>query len=103
MQRKPEWRSAFHPPCVDGMGALIAPLGRQKSVDLSIQSVQYKVCSRMIRADYISPHIRRFSCMMMSLTAAMTNLICIVSVAHVKWVQICLVGCWLSDTKRLRM
>jgi hypothetical protein len=35
---------------------------------------------------YMRPHMRKFSWMMMSFTAAMTNLICIVSVAHVKWV-----------------
>ena len=37
-------------------------------------------------AGYIRPHMRRFSWMMISFTAAMTNLICMVSVAHVKWV-----------------
>ena len=35
---------------------------------------------------YMRPHMRRFSWMMMSLTAAMTKRICIVSVAHVKCV-----------------
>jgi len=36
------------------------------------------------RTDHINPHMRRFSWMMMSLTAAMTKRICIVSVAQVK-------------------
>jgi len=35
---------------------------------------------------YMRPHMRRFSWMMMSLTAAMTKRICIVSVAQVKCV-----------------
>lgn len=74
-----------------------------------------------VTSDYINPHMRRFSWIMMSFTAAITNLICMVSVAQVKWVYICLVGCWLSlahvsfdhkssacpgtthDTNRLRM
>ena len=47
-------------------------------------------------ADHISPHMRRFSWMIISFTAAITNRICMVSVAQVKWVYICLVGCWLS-------
>jgi hypothetical protein len=38
------------------------------------------------RHAYIRPHMRRFSWMMMSLTAAITKRICIVSVAQVKWV-----------------
>jgi hypothetical protein len=42
-----------------------------------------RVCGWCI---YISPHMRRFSWMMMSLTAAMTKRICMVSVAQVKWV-----------------
>jgi hypothetical protein len=48
----------------------------------AIERSMLRYCVR----DYIRPHMRKFSWMMMSFTAAITNLICMVSVAHVKWV-----------------
>jgi hypothetical protein len=49
--------------------------------DVSVHNGKRDKCARVKKS-----HIRRFSWIMMSLTAAMTNLICMVSVAQVKWV-----------------
>lgn len=52
---------------------------------------------------YNRPTSRKLFWMIMSFTAAMTNLICFVSVAQVKWVYICFVSDWFRETNRLRI
>jgi len=57
---------------------------RRRSIKGNLHKVQHKASMGMLT--YNRPQSRRFSWIMISLTAAMTNRICVVSVAQVKWV-----------------